>query len=87
VPEQMRRRWFGWFAQILLFALVVWMIATAVLAIPHGEGHSIESTMAPVQTVSNIAFPIWLGSLVGMIGLLAVGAFEALDRSADRHSS
>jgi hypothetical protein len=43
--------------------------------------------MTPVQTVSNIAFPIWLGSLVGMIGLFAVGAFEALDRSADRHSS
>jgi hypothetical protein len=83
VHEQMRRRWFGWFAQLLLFALVIWMIATAILAIPHGVGHSIGSMMAPVQTVSNIAFPIWLGSLVGMIGLLAVGAFEALSQAAD----
>jgi hypothetical protein len=77
VDEQMQRRWFGVFAQILLFTLVIWIVATAILGIPHGAGHSIES-MKWAETISNIVFPLWLGSFVGLIGTLAVAAFGAI---------
>jgi hypothetical protein len=78
--EQMQERWVGLFAWVFLVALLVWVVAAATLGIPHGPGHSIES-MTPVQTVYDISLPTWLGSIVGIIGLLAVKAFGAIRRS------
>jgi hypothetical protein len=34
-----------------------------------------------VQTVSSIAFPVWMGASVGMVSLLAVEAFETLQHT------
>ena len=54
---------------------IAWLVAAAVLGIPHGPGHSIAS-MTAVQTIYNIALPIWLGSLVGIVALLAIRAYH-----------
>jgi hypothetical protein len=80
MDEQAQSRWFGWFTQVFLFSVVVWIIATAILGIPDGVGHSIES-MKWIEVASSVAFPVWLGSFAGMLSMLAVAAFRALQRT------
>ncbi len=83
--EHVAEIWFGWFSRAFLVGLIVWLVAAAVLGIPHGLGHSIES-MTPVQTIHDISFPVWVGGLAGIAGLLALRAFHSLGRSSQRSS-
>jgi hypothetical protein len=55
----------------------LWVAATAILAIPHGPGHSIES-MTPFVFVRDIAFPLWLGAFVSILAGLALRAWRSL---------
>jgi hypothetical protein len=64
-------RWTGVIWRAFVIGLAVWVAAAALLGVPHGEGHSIES-MAPVQTVHDIAFPVWVGSLAALLGALTL---------------
>lgn len=75
--ERAVEKWLGWFSWVFLVGLILWLVAAAALGIPHGEGHSIEA-MTPVQTIHDIAFPVWIGGLAGIIGLLAISAFHSL---------
>ena len=47
--------------------LSIWVPAAALLGVPHGEGHTIE-TMVPIQIARDIAFPVWVGSLAVLLG-------------------
>ena len=80
MDEHSSGRWFGWLSRALLVALAAWVVSSVALGIPHEPGHSIES-MRPVQTLHDIAFPIWFGALVGIAGLLAIRVCDALGRS------
>jgi hypothetical protein len=60
--------------------LLVWVGASIVLAIPHGQGHSIES-LRLFEVVRDMAFPVWVASLLLIVAALAVKAFRKL---ADR---
>jgi hypothetical protein len=85
MDEHVFERWLAWFTRAFLAGLIVWVVAAAVLGIPHGPGHSIES-LTPVQTIHDISFPVWIGSLAGIAGLLAVRAFQSLDGPGPRAS-
>jgi hypothetical protein len=75
----------AWSLQTFIVALAVWVVAAAVLGIPHGVGHSIEK-MTFVQTIRDIALPVWGGALAGLVGILAARAALALGHTASRSS-
>jgi hypothetical protein len=83
--EHVSETWLTWFSWIFAVGLIVWLVAAAVLGVPHGPGHSIES-LTPVQTIHDISFPVWIGSLAGIAGLLAVRAFYSLSGPGERAS-
>jgi hypothetical protein len=49
-----------------------WVAASVVLAIPHGQGHSIES-MTPFVVLRDAAFPVWIGAFVCILAGLPLG--------------
>jgi len=69
--------WVPYVAPLLVIGLVSWIVASATLGIPHGRGHSIES-MTGIVALRDIAFPVWLGSFVGILAALALRAFRSL---------
>jgi hypothetical protein len=60
-------------------AIALWVAASAVLAIPHGQGHSIES-MTPFVVLRHAAFPVWVGAFVCILAGLALRAWRSLDQ-------
>jgi hypothetical protein len=63
-----------------LLGIGLWVVASVVLAIPHGPGHSIES-MTPFVVVRDAAFPVWLGASACVLIALALKAWRSLDNS------
>ena len=55
----------------------LWVAASAILAIPHGPGQSIES-MTPFVFVRDVAFPLWIGAFVSILAGLALRAWRSL---------
>jgi hypothetical protein len=55
----------------------VWVAASVILAIPHGEGHSIRS-MTPFVFFRDVAFPVWFGAFVSILAGLALRAWRSL---------
>lgn len=62
----------------VLIGIGLWVVASVILAIPHGPGHSIES-MTPFVVVRDAAFPVWLGAFVCVLAALALEAWRSLD--------
>jgi len=58
-------------------AILVWGVCSIVLAIPHGQGHSIES-LRPFEVVRDLAFPVWVSSVAVILTALALRAWRAL---------
>jgi hypothetical protein len=83
--DHMLERSVAWSSRAFIVALAVWVVAAAVLGIPHGVGHSIEK-MTLVQTIRDIALPVWGGALAGLVGILTARAAVALGRAAGRSS-
>lgn len=61
-----------------LIGIGLWVVASVVLAIPHGPGHSIESMTAFV-VVRDAAFPVWLGAFACVLAALALRAWRSLE--------
>jgi hypothetical protein len=59
--------------------IALWVAGSAVLAIPHGQGHSIES-MTPFVVLRDEAFPVWVGAFVCILTGLALRAWRSLDQ-------
>jgi hypothetical protein len=55
----------------------VWVTASAILAIPHGQGHAIRS-MTPFVFLRDVAFPVWFGAFVSILVGLALRAWRSL---------
>lgn len=70
-----RATWVRWFSAAFVIGLVPWIVSAAVLGVPHGVGHSIES-MRWLETVRDVSLPLWLGGLAGIVGALALEAFH-----------
>ena len=62
-----------------VIGVAVWVGASAVLAIPHGQGHSIES-MTPFVFFRDAAFTVWVGAFVCILAGLALRAWRSLDQ-------
>ena len=58
--------------------LALWIVHRR-LGIPHGPGHSIES-LSGFETLRDIAFPIWLGSFLGVAFVLGLELYARLSR-------
>jgi hypothetical protein len=83
MDEQAVKRWSRWFLNALIFNVVVWLVTGAILGIPHGPGRSLESfgALDPVLTgLNDISFPVWIGSLAGLLGLVAWTGLRSLER-------
>jgi len=59
-------------------AIALWVVASMILAIPHGRGHSIES-MTPFVVLRDAAFPVWVGAFVCILGAFALRASRSLE--------
>lgn len=70
------RRFLRWAFGI---GVAVWVGASAVLAIPHGPGHSIQS-VTPSVFLRDVAFPVWVGAFVCILAGLALRAWRSLDQ-------
>jgi hypothetical protein len=57
--------------------IALWVVASAILAIPHGQGHSIASMTAFV-VLRDAAFPVWVGAFVCILAGLALRAWRSL---------
>lgn len=66
-------------AWAFFIGISVWVAASAILAIPHGPGRSIES-MTPFVVIRDGAFPVWLGALVCILAGLALRVWRSLDQ-------
>jgi hypothetical protein len=62
---------------IFLVAVAVWVVASMILAIPHGYGHPIES-MRPIVVLRDAALPVWIGSFAALLAALALRAWRSL---------
>jgi hypothetical protein len=83
VDEGALRRWSRWFVQVLVFSVVVWLVTGAILGIPHGPGRSVESfgALDPILVGLNaMSFPVWVGSLAGLLGLVVWAGIRSLER-------
>ena len=58
--------------------IAIWVAASAVLANPHGQGHSVGSMMFFV-VLHDAAFPVWVGAFVCILAGLALRAWRSLD--------
>ncbi len=72
-------RWITFLTRLFVAALALWVVASAILGIPHGPGHSIES-LSGFETLRDIAFPIWLGSVLGVAFVLGLELYARLSR-------
>lgn len=59
--------------------IAVWVAASTVLAIPHGQGHSIES-MTPFVVLRDGASTVWVGAFVCILAGLALRAWRSFDQ-------
>jgi hypothetical protein len=59
--------------------IAIWVTASAVVAIPHGQTHSIESMM-PFLVLRDGAFPVWIGAFVCILAGFALRAWRLLDQ-------
>jgi hypothetical protein len=75
-PELVARLFLTWAFGI---AIALWVGTSAVLAIPHGQGHSIES-MTPFVFLRDAAFPVWVGGFVCILAALALRAWWSFDQ-------
>ena len=66
-------------AWAFVIGIALWVTASAVLAIPHGQGHSIES-MTPFVVLRDAAFPVWVGAFACILAGLALRAWRSLDQ-------
>jgi hypothetical protein len=66
--------------RLFLVATVAWALASLVLVIPHGPGHSIES-MTPVVLVRDAASPVAIASFACMLAALVVRTWRRLGGS------
>jgi hypothetical protein len=58
-----------WLSSLFAVGIAAWTVSSAVLGIPHGPGHSIGS-MTLVETINNIAFPVWVGAFLWILAAL-----------------
>jgi hypothetical protein len=70
-------RWVPFFWRAFLTGLVVWMVASVLLAFTHGGAAS------SFVTIRDIAFPLWFGSLAGMVGALIMRGLLSLTGTRD----
>ena len=75
-----RESWVRWCSALFVVGLILWTAASIVLAVPHGEGHSIES-MRLFDFVRDVSFPMWLGGFVGILGALALQTLRSTRRT------
>ncbi len=68
-------------AALFVVALIVWTASAAILGVPHGPGHSIES-MKIVEVTRDISLPLWIGGFVGILGALSLDALRITRRTA-----
>jgi len=65
--------------RVLIIGIGLWVAASAILAIPHGPGHSVES-MTSFVVLRDAAFPVWLGAFVCILAGLTLRAWRSLDQ-------
>ena len=82
VPVLDSDRWRGIFSRAFLIGLVVWIVSSALLGIPHGPAHSIESPRW-IEALRDISLPIWLGSFIGLLAALVMRASTSLRSRSD----
>jgi hypothetical protein len=75
-PEVDARPFLTW---AFVIGVALWVAASAVLAIPHGPGHSIES-MTPFIVLRDATLPVWVGAFVCILAGLALRAWRSLDQ-------
>ena len=62
-----------------VIGIALWVAASAVLAIPHGQGHSIES-MTPFVILRDAALAVWVGAFASILAGLALRAWRSFDQ-------
>jgi hypothetical protein len=76
-----QQTWIRWSSYAYSIGLILWVAASALLGIPHGPGHSIES-MKPLETMRDVSLPLWVGGLAGIAGALALQTLDRFGRPA-----
>ena len=67
--------------RLFVVALIAWVVASVVVAFPHGEGHSVESLTA-FEILREASFALWVGGLAYIGATAAVRVWHSLDRPA-----
>jgi hypothetical protein len=68
-----------WLPSLFAIALGVWVGASAILGIPHGSGHSIES-LTVFETLRDVSLPFVVGGFLAILASLALAATGRLTR-------